>query len=163
MGRAAAQEIIESGGDLALIDQARLRDGAETLSMDGKIHGAVFHQLSEEERMMGYRYLVSLPNMFMAAHPDYVRLVSMFPLGPERMMLRAEWLFPDETLTHPEFDLDNVVQFGKLVMEQDGAISEVNHAGLRTGRLDKGTLLPQEAYVHLFLQWVRGEMGELEG
>ncbi len=157
--RLAAKEHAENGGSESL-SKIKLREGAATLSMDGQIHGTVFHQLTEEEKEIGYKYLVSLPNMFMAAHPDYIRLVSMFPLGPEKLLLKAEWLFPKETLDHPGFDLMNVVEFGKLIMEQDGAVSELNQRGLRSGRLPQGILLPQEKSVHLFLEWVRREMGE---
>ncbi len=159
-GRAAARELAKLEDKAVDIPKVGIRDGAATWSMDGEIHGRPFHNLSEEEKHIGYKYLIGLPNWFIAAHPDYIRLVSLFPTGPESMRLKSEWLFPQETLEHPDFDLMNVVDFGKLVLEQDGAVCELNQRGLRSIRHESGLLIPQEEDVHAFLQWVRGQMGE---
>lgn len=137
-----------------------LRRGAETWSMDGQIHGARFEDLSEADRAAGALYYVNTPSVFIAAHPDYMRIVRILPLGPERMEIQAEWLFPSETLADPAFNLANVVDFGKLVMEQDGAVSEVNQRGLRALPHRHGVLMPEEHYVALFYGWYRKAMGE---
>ena len=70
--------------------------------------------------------------MYVVAHVDYVRSVRLTPLGPERTRLIAEWLFPPETLAQPGFDAADVAAFAKIVMEQDGAASEMNQRGLRS-------------------------------
>ncbi|MEM7114224.1 MAG: aromatic ring-hydroxylating dioxygenase subunit alpha [Chloroflexota bacterium] len=142
-GRAAARELAALNSDTEDIPQVGLREGAATWSMDGKIHGRPFHNLTEEEKRIGYKYLVGLPNWFIAAHPDYIRLVSLFPTSAETMQLKAEWLFPQDTLDHPNFDLTNVVNFGKLVLEQDGAVCELNQRGLRSQQHKQGLLLPR--------------------
>jgi len=136
-----------------------LRAGAETWSMDGQVHGARFEGLSEAERATGARYYVNTPSVFIAAHPDYMRIVRLLPLGPERTEIQAEWLFPSETLGNPDFDLANVVDFGKLVMEQDGEISAVNQKGLHALPHREGVLMPEEHYVALFYRWYREAMG----
>ncbi len=69
--------------------------------------------------------------MFIVAHVDYVRAVSLRPLGPETTELKAEWLFPQETLNAPDFDLGNVVDFASMVIRQDGEACEMNQRGLR--------------------------------
>ncbi|MCB8959544.1 MAG: aromatic ring-hydroxylating dioxygenase subunit alpha [Ardenticatenales bacterium] len=156
-----AHALAELGNDTSNLPPMGLREGASTWSMDGQIHGDAFHNLSEEERAIGYKYLVCLPTMFVAAHPDYIRIVSVWPLGPEKTRLSAEWLFPSETLAHPEFDLQNVIQFGQLVLEQDGAVCELNQRGLRARKFQQGELMPHEYDVLQFLDWVKKEMGEL--
>jgi Rieske 2Fe-2S family protein len=137
-----------------------VRAGAETWSMDGLIHIEKIADLSEEERILGYKFLTCLPTMFMVAHPDYVRIVSLLPLSPETTQLTAEWLFSPSTLHHPDFNLKNVTDFATLVMEQDARVCELNQRGLRAIPHRQGILVPHEAEVYHFQQWVRSEMGE---
>jgi Rieske 2Fe-2S family protein len=135
-----------------------LREGAMTWSMNGKACGPEFPDLTAAERAAGQIFVTLLPTMFIVAHVDYVRAVSLRPLGPERTELRAEWLFAAETLAQPDFDLGNTVDFATLVMTQDGAACEMNQRGLKSSRFEHGTLMPQEFDVHRFQQWVRGQL-----
>lgn len=135
-----------------------LKDGARTWSMNGQTCGAEFPCLSEAEREAGQTFVTLLPTMFIVAHVDYVRTVSLHPLGPERTKLRAEWLFLPETLARSGFDLANVVDFATLVMLQDGAACEMNQRGLKSSRFSEGRLMPQEFDVFRFQQWIREEM-----
>ena len=93
--------------------------------------------------------------MFVVAHVDYVRTVTLRPLGPERTELRAEWLFPAATLAEPGFDLRNVVDFATLVMSQDGAACEMNQRGLKSSKYEHGVLMPQEFDLYRFQSWIR--------
>ena len=137
-----------------------VRKGAETWSTDGQVHAARFEGLSEAERTAGARYYVNTPSLYIAAHVDYMRIVRLLPLGPERTELQAEWLFPAQTLEDPGFDLANVVDFGKLVMEQDGDICAINQKGLHALPHRQGVLMPEEHYVALFYRWYRRAIGE---
>jgi Rieske 2Fe-2S family protein len=132
-----------------------LRDGAVTWSLDGQTRGAIFPGLTEEERRAGSRFVTAWPTMYVVGHVDYVRIVSMRPLGPEETELTAEWLFPPETLANPEFDLENAVGLGRRVVEQDGAACEMNQKGLRSLAHRQGVLMPQEYAVRAFQDWVR--------
>ena len=135
-----------------------VRQGAATWSMDGLIHGEQFANLSDEERLLGYKFLTCLPSMFMVAHPDYVRIVSLLPLSPETTQLTAEWLFTPSTLNHPDFNLHNITDFATLVMEQDAQVCELNQRGLRSLPHQQGILVPHEVEVYQFHQWVLTEM-----
>jgi glycine betaine catabolism A len=135
-----------------------LKDGASTWSMNGSLCGPEFPGLSDEERARGQTFVTLLPTMFIVAHRDYVRTVSLTPLGPEKTELKAEWLFLAETLADPQFDLANVVDFASLVMVQDGMACEMNQRGLRCDRPVQGTLMPQEYDVFRFQQWIRNQM-----
>lgn len=135
-----------------------LKDGARSWTMNGKSCGPEFPDLTDAEREAGQTFVTLLPGMFVVAHVDYVRAVSLRPLGPELTELRAEWLFPPETLSAPGFDLGNVVNFAGIVMSQDGAACEMNQRGLKSEKFEHGTLMPQEFEVHRFQEWVRGEL-----
>ena len=135
-----------------------LREGAETWSSSGRASGPTFAGLTDEEIARGQSYFVSLPSVFIAAHVDYMRTVRVLPLGPEATELEVEWLFPADTLARPDFDLDDVTGFAKLVMRQDAAASEMNQRGLRARGFEGGVLMPEEHNVRAFQDWVRARL-----
>ncbi|MDQ6438232.1 aromatic ring-hydroxylating dioxygenase subunit alpha [Mesorhizobium sp. LHD-90] len=132
-----------------------LRHGAETWSQDGAALNHRFDGLNELERAAGQNYAMNLPSMFIVGHVDYVRTVRLVPLGPEQTELTAEWLFLPEALSEQGSGLDNIVSFGKTVLEEDAAICEVNQRGLRARPHWAGVLMPEEYDLHRFHEWVR--------
>ena len=137
-----------------------LREGAATWSLDGRATGATFANLSEAERKKGANYVSLPPSMFVVGHVDYVRLVWLKPLSPETTELGADWYFPTASLADPNFDLENAVGMGRLVLEEDGFACELNQKGLRALNHREGVLLPQEYAVHAFQEWVRKALSE---
>lgn len=133
------------------------RDG-ETWSMDGNAHGERFGKLSEAEQRAGQTYVTSLPSMFIVGHVDYMRIVSLKPLGAEQTELTAEWLLPAASLAKPGFDLGNIVNFATLVLDQDAAACEMNQKGLKAAPHAFGVLMPEEYYLFAFHDWVRAGM-----
>ena len=99
--------------------RAALRRAPKPGREDGRAHGPKFPGLSEAERAAGQTYATHLPSMFVVGHVDYVRTVSLRPVGPEQTELTAEWLFAPEALASDGFDLDNIVSFGVQVLEED--------------------------------------------
>lgn len=136
-----------------------LRAGAATWSMDGRLCGPPFPELTDDEIAAGYTFLTVLPTMFVVAHPDHVRIVSLSPLGVAGTRLTAEWLFAPETLAHEGFDMGNVTEFGALVMTQDAAVCELNQRGLRSIRHEHGRLMPNEKDIALFYRWLDRRIG----
>ena len=135
-----------------------LRTGAESWSMDGKPVGVPFPRVSPEDRKAGHVYLTSVPSMFIVAHVDYVRVVRLRPLGPERTEMSIEFLFLPETLADPKRDLMNVVEFTNIVMSEDAEICELNQRGLRALPHAGGVLMPEEYAIRQFQNWVRSEL-----
>ncbi|MDP3896048.1 MAG: aromatic ring-hydroxylating dioxygenase subunit alpha [Mesorhizobium sp.] len=135
-----------------------LRSGAETWSADGRAHGPVFETLSDAERRAGQSYAMHLPSMFVVGHVDYMRSVRLRPIGPEQTELTAEWLFLPAALSSGSVDLDNIVKFGRLVLEQDAGVCEINQRGLHSNRHEQGVLMPEEYDLHRFHNWVRARM-----
>lgn len=136
-----------------------LKPGAETWSFNGKAAGYRFERLTEEERHVGAKFMTLLPTIYMVGHVDYMRIVRLTPLGPEKTEIQAEWLFPKETLDDPEFDMENTVGFPRLVMEQDVKASEMNQRGMHSIRHEAGVFMPEEHYLFEFSKWYDRKMG----
>jgi Rieske 2Fe-2S family protein len=135
-----------------------LRSGASTWSMDGQSQGKHFPDLTAEEQSAGHRYVTALPSFFVVGHVDYVRAVSVRPLGPEATEITAEWLFSEDTLNDKDFDIDKTIELGRLVIEQDGRACELNQKGIQSIAHQQGVLMAQEYAVHRFQQWVRDSL-----
>jgi Rieske 2Fe-2S family protein len=135
-----------------------LRDGAATWSLDGKTSGIPFPNLSEADRKAGYVYLTAVPSVFLVGHVDYVRVVRLLPLGPERTELRIEYLFSPQSLADPQFDVRNAVDFTNLVMTEDAQVCELNQAGLRARPHVRGVVMPEEYVVRQFHEWLHAEL-----
>lgn len=135
--------------------QGGLRPGAATWSMDGRPIGPTFPRLTEEDKRVAQRFITIWPTMYAVGHVNYMRIVSMRPLGPEQTELTIEWLFTPEFLADKSIDLSRVTDFARLVVEQDGAACELNQAGLRSRAHQHGVLMPQEHAVFAFHEWVR--------
>jgi Rieske 2Fe-2S family protein len=137
-----------------------LREGARSWTVNGHACGKEFPNLTDAQRQAGFQFATLLPTMYVVAHVDYVRAVSLRPVGPEETELTAEWLFPAETLAAQDFDLANVTDFATRVMVEDGMACELNQRGLHSHKFSHGTLMPQEFDVFNFHQWVRHLLGE---
>ena len=135
-----------------------LREGAKTWSFDGQPVGKPFAGLSEKERNSGHHYVVNCPSIFIAAHIDYVRIVRLLPLGPEKTEMQVEWLFSEETLADKSIDIEKAASFAKLVMQQDAFVSELNQRGLHCIQHKHGVLMAEDYDVHNFQNWVREQL-----
>jgi glycine betaine catabolism A len=135
-----------------------LRPGAQSWTMDGRPVGVPFPKLTAEDHKVGHIYLTCIPSMFLAAHIDYVRVVSLRPLGPERTEMSIEFLFLPETLADPARDIGKAIEFTDIVMSEDAAICELNQRGLHALPHAAGVLMPEEYLVRQFQDWVRSQL-----
>jgi Rieske 2Fe-2S family protein len=135
-----------------------LRTGANTWSMDGQTTGLPFSGLSAEHRRRGALYLTNLPSVFIVGHVDYVRVVRLRPLAPERSELRIEYLFSRESVASPGFDLRNIVDFTDRLMTEDAEICELNQRGLRAAPHAHGVIMPEEYLIRTFHEWLGSEL-----
>jgi len=135
-----------------------LRSGAATWSLDGRATGTPFPGLSDADRLAGHIYMTALPSVFLVGHVDYVRVVRLLPLGPEKTELRVEYLFSPQTLADPQFDLRNVVDFTNLVMTEDAEVCELNQRGLHAGPHARGVIMPEEYVIRQFHEWLHAEL-----
>lgn len=140
--------------------QPNLKPGAKSWTMTGEACGPEFPDLTPMERQNGYTFVTLYPTMYIVAHVDYVRAVSLVPTGPETTRLTAEWLFLPETLAQPGFDAAEVAAFATLVLDQDGKAAEMNQRGMRSPAYRHGTLMPQEFDIRLFHGWVMDQLSD---
>lgn len=140
-----------------------LKAGAVSWTATGTACGPEFPTLTAEQRRNGFNFVTVYPTMFLVAHVDHVRAVSLQPTGPDTTRLTAEWYFAQETLDQPGFDAAEVAAFAKLVMAQDGAAAELNQRGMRSPAYTHGRLMPEEYAIHDFHQWVLTQMKQEAG
>jgi glycine betaine catabolism A len=89
---------------------------------------------------------------------DYVRVVRLLPLGPERTEMSIEFLFLPETLADRTRDIQGAVEFTDIVMSEDADVCELNQRGLHALAHDHGVLMPEEYAIRQFQDWVRAEL-----
>lgn len=142
--------------------QAALQEGAVSWTVNGQSCGPEFPGLTAQERAQAHTFVTLYPSLYIVAHVDYVRAVTVVATGPEETVLRAQWLFAPETLNLPGFDLANVTDFATQVMKEDGQACEINQQGLKSSKFIQGRLMPQEFDVRGFQQWVVAALQEAE-
>lgn len=146
------------GWTLGTPEPPMLESGAASWTASGAACGPEFPGLSTAERAAGMHFLTMWPTMYIVAHVDYVRAVSVIPEEPEKTRLIADWLFAPETLSGPGFDLAQAVDFPARVLAEDAAACELNQRGLANPRYRHGTLMPQEFDIARFHAWLRDRL-----
>ena len=134
---------------------AGLREGMQTWTMDGKIRLPILDGLSQDDIDRGMVFASFTASMFVVGHPDYVRSVRIYPTGPETTDLVVDWYLMPGTADSHAGDIDHMLELGRLVVEQDGSLCDLNQAGLHSRAYDQGVLVPQEYWLWDFHEWVR--------
>jgi glycine betaine catabolism A len=127
-----------------------LRDGAETMSRDGRSRGVPLPGADPRKVL----YLGLFPNLLISLHPDYVMAHRMVPLAADRTWVECSWLFPPEALALDGFDPGYAVDFWDLTNRQDWAACESVQRGLSSPHFRAGPLAPSEDAVHRWITLV---------
>jgi glycine betaine catabolism A len=106
-----------------------LRDGVDTLSLDGRRRWACLPGLNESECRYVYYYAV-LPNLLLSPHPDYVMTHALWPRGVGRTEIVCEWLFHPDAMATADFDPEDVLAFWDVTNRQDWHVCEQMQLGL---------------------------------
>ena len=80
--------------------------------------GPIFPDLTEVQIKTAANFVTIYPTVYIVAHVDYVRIVSLVPTSPETTQLTAEALCP-AAMKQTEFDPSEVAAFASIVLEQD--------------------------------------------
>ena len=137
-----------------------LKSGAETWSTDGSAQGNKIKNLTREDLLKGHVYASSWPSMFIGGYADHVRAVRVLPIHSEKTMITAEWFFEKSALKDDKYDMQNVIDFACLVMEQDANACELNQKGLKSMPYQNGFLMPEEYVIKTFHDWIRKELSQ---
>jgi Rieske 2Fe-2S family protein len=122
-----------------------LRDGAETMSLDGRSRGRPIAGVDPRQVL----YLGLLPNLLVSLHPDYVMTHRMTPLAPGETRVECSWYF-----TFADVDPSYAVDFWDTTNRQDWAACESVQRGLASPHFRPGPLAPNEDAVHQFVTTV---------
>ena len=147
----------EASGDPRDVDSIErgMGEGKFTWTIDGQIKLPLIEGLSDEDIEQGMVYASITASMFVVGHPDYVRSVRICPTGAETTDLVVDWyLMPGTKEKHAD-KIEHMLELGRLVVEQDGALCELNQKGQKSRAHKHGVLVPQEYGVLGFHEWIR--------
>jgi phenylpropionate dioxygenase-like ring-hydroxylating dioxygenase large terminal subunit len=137
-----------------------LRDGMDTMSLDGRSPGVPLRGLSEAARRMVV-YVNVFPNILLSLHPDYVMTHRLVPLAADRTRIECTWAFAPESAGAPGFDPAYAVDFWDLTNRQDWRACESVQRGLGSPHARPGPLSAGEDAVYQFVAMVaRGYQGK---
>ena len=120
-----------------------LRDGAETMSLDGRSSGRPIGGVDPRAVL----YLGLFPNLLISLHPDYVMTHRLTPVGPARTTVECSWYFVEDGT-----DPDYAVEFWDLTNRQDWSACESVQRGVSSPHFRPGPFAPNEDAVQ---RWVR--------
>lgn len=130
-----------------------LKEGVETLSIDGRRRREYLPGLSPAEQTSVHYYAI-YPNLLLTLHPDYMFTVTIWPMTPERTTLVAEWHFHADELAKPGFIVDDAVEFWDRTNREDWAISERSQRGITSRGYTPGPYSLRETQLWDFDQFV---------
>jgi Rieske 2Fe-2S family protein len=135
-----------------------LRDGVETLSLDGKSRAPGLPGLSAEDRRKVYYYAV-LPNLLLNLHPDYMLTFTLWPQAPDRTDVVCEWHFHPDAIARSDFDAGGAVEFWEITNRQDWELSERAQEGIASPGYAPGPYSNREELLHALDRWVLERTG----
>jgi glycine betaine catabolism A len=137
-----------------------LRDGMDTMSLDGASHGVPLRGL-DAEGLRTVIYLHVFPNVLLSLHPDYVMTHILRPAAADRTKIECTWAFAPEAVAQPGFDGGYAVEFWDITNRQDWGACESVQRGLSSEHSRPGPLSAEEDAVYEFVTMVaRGYQGE---
>jgi Rieske 2Fe-2S family protein len=127
-----------------------LREGAETMSLDGRSGGVAMARLDEHE-LSTVMYVAVMPNLLISLHPDYVMTHQLVPLTPHTTRITCSWAFPAEVAAREGFSPAYAVDFWDLTNRQDWSACESVQRGMQAPHYEAGPLAPDEDGVYQFV------------
>jgi phenylpropionate dioxygenase-like ring-hydroxylating dioxygenase large terminal subunit len=126
-----------------------LREGVETLSLDGRSGRACLPGLRAPHTREVHYYAL-LPNLLLNLHPDYMLTLTLWPRGADRTEVVAEWSFHPDAIAAPGFDPASSIEFWDLTNRQDWELSERAQAGISSLGYRPGPYSNREELLHAF-------------
>jgi Rieske 2Fe-2S family protein len=136
-----------------------LRDGYDTMSLDGRTLGTPLRGLDARRRRI-VDYIGLFPNLLISLHPDYVMTHLITPLGPSRTRIQCNWALSPDDVEREGFDPSYGVDFWDITNRQDWAACESVQRGLTSEHAVPGLMSLSEDGVYQFVTMVaRGYAG----
>ena len=101
----------------------------------------------------------TVPSFWCHASADHAVLTRLAPLTAERTAIRVQWLVDRNAQEGRDYDLQLLLPFWQLTSEQDWALCERNHTGVRSPAFTPGPYSRQREHnVIAFVDWYLGRM-----
>ena len=114
-------------------------------TMSGRACGRIVSgDIPESDRRRAYYYTL-MPNLLLSLHPDYVNYYLVHPVAPNRTRVESEWLFHPDTVSDPENNIQDAIEFWDLTNRQDWDIVERSQLGVGSHRYAPGPYSPRES------------------
>ena len=121
-----------------------LNEGKDSLTFTGQACGLPVGELPKTEHDRVYYYSI-FPNFLLSLHPDYVMFHTLWPQAADRTRVTCDWLFNPETLTRPEFNPNDGIDFWDMTNKQDWHICEASQRGISSRFYQPGAYSHREA------------------
>ncbi|WP_433869197.1 aromatic ring-hydroxylating oxygenase subunit alpha [Saccharopolyspora sp. CA-218241] len=132
--------------------------GVEGFTVDGSAGLEKLPGVDEDQDRRYYAITVR-PQVFINLVPDHVVFHRMFPLAPDRTLVRCDWLYLPEVVDSGA-DIDRSVELFHRVNQQDfDACERCQLAMDSRSYRDGGVLVPSEHHIGGFHDWVRKHIG----
>ena len=129
------------------------RNGAETMSLDGRRRREYLPNLTAEERKLVAYYAI-LPNLLLSLHPDYMMTHTIWPRTVDHTQIVCEWFFHPDEIGQTDFVADDAIEFWDITNREDWAISEQSQAGIQSRAYTPGPYSRRESLLHAFDEFV---------
>ncbi len=103
---------------------------------------------------LGGLSLWTQPNSWHHFMADHIVTFAVFPLAPDRTLLRTKWLVHKDAVEEQDYTVSTLTAVWRATNEQDGALVGLQHAGARTTGYQPGPYSPYtEGLVDKFATW----------
>jgi Rieske 2Fe-2S family protein len=132
-----------------------LAPGFVTESLDGQPVSSLMGSYPDYD--VGTLRVRTVPNFWSHMSSDHAVLTQLIPAGPDHTRVSVYWLVDREA----EPDLERMLAFWQITSEQDWALCEANHAGVRSPAYLPGPYSPGREYnVSAFVDWYLARVAE---
>jgi Rieske 2Fe-2S family protein len=135
-----------------------LREGIESLTMDGSTNRCSLPGLSADDHRHVYYYCL-LPNFFLNLHPDYMLTFTMWPRAVDETDIICEWHFHPDEISKPGFNPNDAVEFWDITNKQDWALSDMAQEGISSKGYQPGPYSNREELLLALDRFVLDRVG----
>ena len=136
-----------------------LRDGVQSLTMDGTSSRCNLPGLSADDQRHVYYYCI-LPNFFLNLHPDYMLTFTMWPRAADHTEIICEWHFHPDEIGKPGFSAKDAVEFWDITNKQDWELSDMAQIGISSKGYQPGPYSNREELLMALDRFVLERVGK---
>ena len=134
-----------------------LIEGGNSFTLDATTNRPLISTITPEDEGR-FRSTPVWPAFFLGFLPDHVFTFNVWPTGVQTSTVVMEWLFEPSTITAPDFDPSDTVEFLDTVVRQDFGICHEVQKGIKSRAHKAGVYAPNEFLPHEFNEWVRARV-----